>query len=844
MRTIFCKIRMLIAVLLITGLFGASVFSQQVDLTEETYVRPNDTIADLVSAPRHLNVTLDNLSPDKTHFLVTRGAGLAKLKDFARPFVNLGEMEFDFKANRSRWFVLNKNIGFGLFNYKTGETKEISAPKGGWVTTPVWSPDGSKIAYYVHFDKETFIYVTDVGTGKSKKITRKAVLPTVSTERVRTPQGRVMLSMIKWTPDSKQIMTVLIPDDRAPMPEKEPVPSELEVRITGEGENPTPTFRFLLKTPHDRRLLEWLATGQLALIDVDSRKTAKLSEPAMFRNAEFSPDGKHIRAVIFEKPFSYIVPVRNFGTVDVIYDLAGNRIAEVNRTIMKEKYDLFGYRGDSDDEDDTEKRDLVWRPDGKGLSFLQKEPKKNGDDNGDNERKDRVMMWAPPFDTSEPVVVFESENKINSINYSQDCGTLFIIENKNGKRHLYAVYPDQPDKKYTIYKFKSEDIYSDPGDLLTRNGDNGGIAVRMPVSGDYVYLNGTKFSKDPMNVPPIPFVYKINIKTGEKTALFESSDDVYEELLTAADDDLNIIFTSRETPADVPDSYVRNLSDGLLQKLTSNKDYTKAVTGMKRLRFQVERIDGFKFWVRVILPADYKEGTSLPAMFWFYPSEFKDQEDYNYDADEYNKNAYPSTRTRSMEFLATQGYAVVFPDCPIVGPREKWNNNYVPHLRNSLWAVIDLLDSRNYIDRNRMGIGGHSYGAFGTANAMIHTPFFKAGIAGDGNYNRTLTPMTFQREGRTLQEAREVYVNMSPLFWANQLNGALLMYHGADDPNNGTFPINSVRMFHVLNSLGKTASMYMYPYEHHGPAAEETLLDLWARWVEWLDKYVKNADVN
>jgi dipeptidyl aminopeptidase/acylaminoacyl peptidase len=156
--------------------------------------------------------------------------------------------------------------------------------------------------------------------------------------------------------------------------------------------------------------------------------------------------------------------------------------------------------------------------------------------------------------------------------------------------------------------------------------------------------------------------------------------------------------------------------------------------------------------------------------------------------------------------------------------------------------VIDFFDKKEYIDRDRLGIGGHSYGAFGTANAMIHTPFFKAGIAGDGNYNRTLTPLSFQSERRYLWDAREVYISMSPLLWANQLNGALLMYHGIDDANVGTFLINSERMFHVLDGLGKTAALYMYPYEHHGPATVETQLDMWARWVEWLDKYVKNPE--
>jgi dipeptidyl aminopeptidase/acylaminoacyl peptidase len=206
----------------------------------------------------------------------------------------------------------------------------------------------------------------------------------------------------------------------------------------------------------------------------------------------------------------------------------------------------------------------------------------------------------------------------------------------------------------------------------------------------------------------------------------------------------------------------------------------------------------------------------------------------------FNKNSFPNFGTRSMEFFTRLGYAVIEPDSPIVGPQGQMNNNYVNDLRNNLSAVIDELDRRGLADRTRLAIGGHSYGAFSTVNAMVHTPFFKAGIAGDGAYNRTLTPLGFQSERRDLWEAPNVYLGMSPFLYANNMTGALLMYHGYADQNVGTDPDNSIRLYHALNGLGKTAALYMYPLEDHGPASRETLLDLWARWAAWLDKYVKN----
>jgi len=254
----------------------------------------------------------------------------------------------------------------------------------------------------------------------------------------------------------------------------------------------------------------------------------------------------------------------------------------------------------------------------------------------------------------------------------------------------------------------------------------------------------------------------------------------------------------------------------------------------------VQRPDGFNFRVTVTLPPGYQAGTRLPTMFWFYPREYTDQESYDRPAQTFNKNAFQNYGTRSIQFLVRLGYAVVEPDSPIVGDEGAMNDNYEHDLRNNLAAVLDELDRRALIDRTRVGIGGHSYGAFSTVNAMVHTPFFRAGIAGDGNYNRTLTPLGFQSERRIFWQAPNVYLDMSPFFQADNLTGALLMYHGMHDQNVGTAPINSVRLFHALNGLGKTVSLYMYPVEDHGPAARETQLDLWARWAAWLDKYVKN----
>jgi len=364
----------------------------------------------------------------------------------------------------------------------------------------------------------------------------------------------------------------------------------------------------------------------------------------------------------------------------------------------------------------------------------------------------------------------------------------------------------------------------------------------LSADGSSVYLQGSSGGgRGASAVPAKAFIDKVNIKTGEKVRIFEGENTNITETISAIlDPETKRLVLTRQNPTTPPQQY---LYDGNNRKqLTNNEDLFPDLTRMIVQRFTVTRADGFTFRTIVYLPSNYKEGTRMPGFFWFYPREFTSQE--NYDGPNGGQQAppmtFPNFGTLSKQFLVRLGFAVIENDSPIVGAAGAMNNNYVNDLRNNLSATIDELDKRMLVDRQRLAIGGHSYGAFSTVNAMVNTPFFKAGIAGDGAYNRTLTPLGFQTERRDLWQAPNVYLDMSPFLKANQLSGALLMYHGMHDQNVGTDPINSLRLFHALNGLGKTVALYRYPNEDHGPAARETLLDLWSRWAAWLDKYVKN----
>jgi dipeptidyl aminopeptidase/acylaminoacyl peptidase len=820
-------------------------------LAQEAYLTPPPEIADAVLAPRHLNVSLSNANPARTHFLLTQSEGLPSLAAFAKRHYNLGGFQVDPRANRARVLTTRGSAGFDIMALEGGRRITVDVPANASVSNPTWSPDGRRVAFFAHTDDATHIWVADAETGRSRQVTRTPVLATLYTG-------------YDWLPDGRSIVAVLVPEGRGPEPPAAAVPTEPLVRMTMPGRNALRTYPSLLETPRDMALVEYYATGQLAVIDVTSRSVRRVGQPAMIRSVDVAPDGRHARVTTMRKPFSYIVPVSQFGSAEEIWSLQNGQVLAT----VSEQPIRHGLPADTAGQAaDPGRRSASWRPDGQGLSFLQLAPAPARADTADAgrdgqaqgqtpRRRDRVMQWLPPFAEGSEQVVYENESRLSSVRYSEDGRILFLSEGQGQATHEFAVFADAPDQRHTLARRRANDVRNDPGTLLLRRGGGGpgfgggfggfggGAAGTVLVSsdGEHVFLSGTKYYENPMQDAPRSFIDRVHIRTGEKTRIYESENEgVFERVAEVLDDDVTRILVVRESPTQVPDTYLRVLGSGQLTRLTANEDYTPDLTRAKRRQLDVRRPDGFTFKVDVTLPENHRDGQRLPAMFWFYPREYTDQESYDRTRATYNKNRFPNIGVRSMDILVRQGYAVVSPDAPITGEQGRMNDNYVHDLRNNLAAVIDLLDKEGMIDRERLGIGGHSYGGFGTVNAMVHTPFFKAGIAGAGNYNRTLTPFAFQSERRTLWEAREVYLAMSPLLYANNLTGALLLYHGAQDQNVGTFPINSWRLFDALQALDKTAALYVYPYEDHGQQARETLLDMWARWTAWLDTYVRNA---
>ncbi|AIE85019.1 prolyl oligopeptidase family serine peptidase [Fimbriimonas ginsengisoli] len=777
-------------------------------LAQEGYILPPDAIKEAVLAPWWRNVTPGNYSPDGAYYVVLERDGLPPLASLGKPHLNLAGLDIDTGAKRARSMTTRNAKGLKVVAIAGGTAQDIPAPEGARVTDPSWSPDSREVAFLALFPNRTEAWVFRLGDKAAHRVTAEPLLATASTG-------------IDWV-DGHRLALVLAPNIPAPL--LPGIATSPRVAVSDPKKAQLRTYASLLGNPTDANLLDYYTTGQLALVDVTTGKSQSVGKPAMITAVDPSPDGKYFRVTLMERPFSYLYPLNSFPQREVLWDDKGEQKVELRK------------RGLLTSEDErpkpTDRRAVAWRPDGRGLAYLQLESSDPKD--ASKKPRDQVMLWRPPFGPNDTQVVWSSSDRIASAQYSSDASLLFLRQTIDGKNRLSLVRPLTADRPVALVEAKPDD---EAVNLLTKPA-RAGTAVRVSPDGTSVFVAGTTYAKDPMQQAPRPFIDRMSLVDGKRTRIFESQANVYESA-TALDDAVDTLVVTRQSPSMVPNSYLVSLGNKSERKITDNQDYSPDLTQARREWVSITRADGIKFWAKVTVPKDYKEGTRLPAFFWFYPSEFTGQDAYDRGRKTFNKNLFNGMSPANKTALIRLGYALVEPDSPIIGPNERKNDTYVSDLRNDLSAIIDELDRRGFIDRQRLAIGGHSYGAFSTANAMVGTPFFKAGIAGDGNYNRSLTPFGFQTESRQLWEGREMYLSMSPILYVDQITGALLMYHGLEDQNVGTTPINSERMFAALQANGKPAALYMYPYEDHGQIAQETILDQWARWVAWLDKWLK-----
>jgi dipeptidyl aminopeptidase/acylaminoacyl peptidase len=788
------------------------------------YVQPPAEIARMLRSDKNY-ATLEYMSPDGDHFLVPHVDELSTLELMSRTTYRLAELELRPATDRL-WHLDTYGIdGFRFYSLGARRFIDVDLPEGSFASDFTWSPDGARIAFLAHLPSHTEAWVADASSGRARSLSSRRVLATIGTSA--NGQGSRPSSMLQWTPDGA-VLTLLVPADRGAEPARDPIPLGPVTRRTRDEPTATRTFPYLLEDPHDEALFEHYTRSQIAELR-DGGAVREIGQPGMYESISLSPDGQHVLAERIERPFSYITSYGGFPSATVVLGRDGTTVSELDYRPLRE--------GSGDDDDDSGPRAFAWLPDGSGLGYLERVEREEGDD--DAPRPDRLMRVAAPFDRDDAVVVAESEHPIESVSYSLDGRHAFATVSDDEDRGIahWDLGAASPAHSMLVDFHETDDPTTLPGELLTSRTANGLSYALVSTDDRSAYLRGDGYRADFRHRP---FVDRVRFADGSTERIFEGATDSFDQPLVPLDADLDRMIVSRESMTDFPDSFLWDA--GAFSNLTNNVDPFPEVTAARRIDFEFERRDGLRVQGRVSLPVGYVEGQKVPAIFWTYPREYTEPELYEHATiRDRNRNAFTHMSwLRWSDLWLTQGYALVYPDIPIIG--ENYNDTYIGNLVDAMYGAIRAVDALGVIDIDRIGHGGHSYGAFATANIIANAPYFKAGIAGDGAYNRSLTPSGFQAERRVIWEAPHTYIEMSPFFRADQIDTPLLLYHGGDDNNTGTFPLQSRRMIHALTTLGKTAVLYEYPFESHTPRAIENKLDMWARFIGWFDEHVKGAE--
>jgi dipeptidyl aminopeptidase/acylaminoacyl peptidase len=441
--------------------------------------------------------------------------------------------------------------------------------------------------------------------------------------------------------------------------------------------------------------------------------------------------------------------------------------------------------------------------------------------------RDHILALKSPF-TGEPREVFKTQQRFQGMQFFEKGGMALVEDFERQKRwqRTFLVDLDKGGEARLIWSRNNQDRYKDPGRPLT--GRHGVLQ-----DGDHIFLTGLGASPTGDH----PFLDRFNLATKETEHLFKCDNDHYEVVEAILDQKGDKFLTRRESPTEPPNYYVRT-SGGTMAAVTKFPDPQPTIRGIRKELVKYKRPDGVDLSFTLYLPADYKQGTRMPTLIWAYPYEYNDAD----TAGQVSGSTQRFTElTAGHLFFVMKGYAVLDNAAmPVVGDPDTVNNTYIDQVIADAKAAIDKAVEMGVTDRDRVGVGGHSYGSFMTANLLAHSDLFRAGLAESGAMNRTLTPFGFQSERRTIWQAPDVYLKMSPFMYADKIKAPILLIHGEADDNSGTFPINSERMYQAVRGNGGTVRLVFLPAEAHGYRAKETIEHvLWEEFT-WFDKYVKD----
>lgn len=757
-----------------------------------------------------------SLSPRRNWFVLAERKGLLPpITEVAAPHLKLAGTRVDPRTNGPA----NQTgyLGLTLQRAKDRSQVVVQVPAGGRLSGPDWSPDGAKFTFTQSSNDGISLFLGDT-TGAVRRLTGPILNLTHG-------------GACDWLDGGARLLCATIPANRGPAPVRSETPTSAIAQETAGKGVPAPTYEDLLKDPTDEKFFDYYFVTQYAIVELDGKMTP-FGKAGMVMSVTPSPDDQWFIVSTLHQPYSYLFPWSRFPARTEIWKRDGTvaKILDDKQAIQSavnvRGATLPGPRG------------FRWRSD-VAATLLWTEALDGGDPRTAVPKRDRILALDAPF-IGDGKLFFETEWRAGGITWGRPDFALLSESNaKDRKSRTWIIDPSKPQAApRLLWERSSDDRYGDPGSPMMMQTPDGRSLLQFSKDGKSLWLSGAGASPEGDR----PFLDKLDLATLKTTRLFRSEAPYYESVVAALDADGGTFLTRRESKTEPGNYFQRDvIKRRAPTALTDVKDPAPEFAGITSKLITYTRADGVKLSGTVYLPAGYDAARDgrLPFLLWVYPAEFGSAD----AASQISGSPYRFVRPSgaSQLFLLTQGYGILDnPTFPIVGRDGKEpNDTYVEQLEMSAKAAIDTLVAMGVGDRDRMAVGGHSYGAFTTANLLAHTRLFKAGIARSGAYNRSLTPFGFQNEQRTYWESQDVYNRMAPFNYADKLKDPILFIHGVDDDNQGTFPIQSERMYAAVKGNGGTARLVMLPGERHGYAARESIGQTLAEMTNWLDRFVK-----
>ena len=781
------------------------------EVARSTYRLPPEPIPTILDATPTPALVL---SPDRQWLGWLARRGLPPVAELAEPELPLAGVRINPRTNaRSRQSHL-VSISFGRLDGT--EPLPADLPPNARIAHPRWSPDSRHLALVNTGEEGLELWIAEAETGRC--------------QRLPTPPLNAALGLpLRWLPDSSGLLVACVVADRGESPPRPAVATGPLVQESTGRIAATRTYQDLLDGPHSEALFEYHFTSRIWVVPLTG-SPQPLTDPGIFSGFDPAPDGSCILLETIRRPFSYAVPLSRFPVRVELVDRAGRTLRRIADLPLADAvppvFDAVppGPRG------------FQWRSDAPG-ELIWVEALDGGDPRTAAAHRDRVISLSGPL--SEPRTLIDLEHRWAGIQWGRD--DLAIVYSRwwaTRTERRIAIAPNAPGPTARILAERSyQNLYGDPGWPLTTRTAAGRPILQFSPDGTSILLAGEGASP----AGSFPFLDRMDLASGRTTRIWQCANDAYEPVAALLDGSGERFITRHESHDEPPNYRLRDTASGDVVHLTHFPDPAPQLAGIRRRLINYTREDGLPLSATLITPPghDPERDGPLPAILWAYPREFRDAGDAGQVDDSPNRFSRPGGA--SHLFLLTQGYAVLDgPAMPIVGEGEaEPNDDYVAQLIAGAEAAIRAAAATGAVDPARIAVGGHSYGAFMAANLLAQTSLFRAGIARSGAYNRTLTPFGFQQEQRTYWEAPDTYHRMSPFSHAERIVMPILLIHGEEDNNPGTFPLQTERFFHALRGHGAVARYVLLPHEGHSYRGRESVLHTLAEMVEWMERWVR-----